>query len=122
MFARNSDLYWDEVANRAAFSSSSAFERCNSACCFWSSSERSWSCIARRWDSPSRDSVRELAMMVLIATPMVFTNWSKNARWTSEKRENEASSMTPRSLSSKRIGMMTTLVGAASPRPLLILM
>ena len=122
MFARNSDLYCEEVASSAAFSSSSAFERCNSACCFWSSSERSWSCMARRWDSPSRDSVRELAMMVLIATPMVFTNWSKKARWTSEKREKDASSITPRSLSSKRIGMMTTLAGAASPSPLLILM
>jgi hypothetical protein len=61
-------------------------------------------------------------MMVLIATAMVFTNWSKNARWTSEKREKDASSITPRSLVSKRIGMMTTLDGDASPRPLLILM
>ncbi len=61
-------------------------------------------------------------MMVLIATPMVFTNWSKNARWTSEKREKEASSITPSSLSSKMIGMMTMVVGAASPSPLLILM
>lgn len=122
MFARNSDLYCEEVANRAAFSSSWAFERCNSACCRCISFDRSWSWMASRWDSPSSDSVRELAMMVLMATPMVFTNWSKNARWTSEKREKEASSITPRSVSSKRIGMITTDAGAASPSPLLMLM
>jgi len=95
MFAKNSDLYCDEEASSAAFSASSAFECCNSACCLCSSSDRSWSCVANRWDSLSRASVRALAMMVLIATPMVLTNWSKKARCTSENRENEASSMMP---------------------------
>jgi hypothetical protein len=36
--------------------------------------------LLSRWDSLSSASVREFAMIVLIATPMVFTNWSKKAR------------------------------------------
>ena len=61
-------------------------------------------------------------MMVLIETPMVFTNWSKKARWTSLNRLNDASSMTPSTWSSKRIGRMTMLAGGAAPSPELMVM
>ena len=56
-------------------------------------------------------------MIVLMVTPMVGTNWSKKARWTSLKWCSEASSSTPSTWSSNRIGSMTTLTGEATPRP-----
>ncbi len=61
-------------------------------------------------------------MMVLMATPMVTTNWSKKARCTSLNRLNEASSITPSTLSSDTMGSTTTLAGAASPSPVWTLM
>jgi hypothetical protein len=103
------------VASRAAFSSSSALERCSSL-------ERCRSSVVSRCDSDSSDSVRALAMMVLIETPMVLTNWSMKARWTPLNRLKEASSMTPSTWSSYRIGRMTTLVGSAEPSPELMVM
>ena len=56
-------------------------------------------------------------MIVLIATPMVPTNWSKNARWTSLNRVSDAISSTPSTWSSNRIGSTATLTGAAWPSP-----
>ena len=56
-------------------------------------------------------------MMVLIETPMVLTNWSMKARWTSLNLLNEASSITPSTWSSKRIGRMTMLAGRRGAEP-----
>ena len=99
------------LASSAAFSSSSALERRSSACWRCSSLERSCSSAVSRWDSASSASVRELAMIVLIVTPMVSTNWSKKARCTSLNGLNEASSITPSTRSSNRIGSTMTLTG-----------
>ncbi len=115
MFARNSDLYCEAVASSAAFSSSSALERC-------SSSDRSRSSEVSRWDSDSSDSVRELAMIVLVETPIVLTNWSMKARCTSLNLLSEASSITPSTWSSKMMGRMTMLAGRAVPSPELMVM
>ena len=58
---------------------------------------RSWSCSspARPWDWASSSSVRRLAWIVLIATPMVTTSRSRNVRCSSENGVTAANSMTP---------------------------
>ncbi len=102
MFAMNSDLYFEAVWSWRARSSSS--------------SEPARSSVVRRWDSTSRASVRELASIVLTLTPMASLSWSRRSRWTSVKTFSEASSITPRVSPWKRIGRMTRLTGADSPR------
>jgi hypothetical protein len=52
-------------------------------------------------------------MIVLMATPMVPTNWLKKARCTPLNGVSEASSSTPRTWSSKGIGSTAMLTGAA---------
>jgi hypothetical protein len=61
--------------------------------------------------------VRELAMIAFSDTPIDSMSWSRKARCTSVKGENEPSSITPSTWSSNRTGSTTMLTGAASPSP-----
>ena len=73
-------------------------------------------------DSSSSSSVRMLAMIVLSTTPMVSMTCSRKLWLTTVKGRSEASSMTPRTWSSKSTGSTTMLTGDASPSPELTLM
>ena len=57
------------------------------SCCCCSSCVSAWDCF-------SSSSVRMLAAIVLSTMPMLSVSWSRNERWISLKRLNEASSMT----------------------------
>ncbi len=145
MFARNSDLYleasescWARAssscracsiwrffasmsrfcsASSEAFSSSSALERCSSSCRACNSAERDCSSLVSRCDSSSSSSVRALATMVLTFTPMVSTSCCRKSRWTAVNGVTAASSMTPRTCSSKTMGSSSSAVGSTCPSP-----
>ena len=143
MLARNSDLYFELRASWAAFSSRparassiSAFLISMSRFCCCSTSVLSWSsslvwrsssdCFWSSWvsacDWVSSCSVRMLAWIVLMTTPMVSASWSRKAWLTSLKGRSAPSSMTPRTCSSNMTGMTTRCAGVASPSAEEILM
>ena len=62
------------------------------------------------------------AMIVFSTTPIDSLSCSRNARCTSVKRLNDASSITAITWSSNRTGRTITFTGAASPSPDVILM
>ena len=143
MFARNSDLYFEESASCAAFSSRprrassiSAFLISMSRFCWESRIALSWSsslvwrnssdcfcssCVSA-WDCDRSSSVRMFAWIVLMTTPIVSVSWSRNAWLTSPSDRSEPNSITPRTCSSNMIGMTWIVVGLASPRPEVTLM
>jgi len=138
MLAMNSDLYFDETASWPAFSSTRRFD-CStwrffcSASMFCSASNlacrprssfdsRSSSCWERSssacdWDCLSRFPVRVSASMVFSTSPMLSGSWSRNAWWTAENAEKDASSTTARTETSKRTGSTMMFSGVAAPRP-----
>ena len=143
MFARNSDLYFEESASCSAFSSiarraisisrfltsmrsfwsaSSAIFSASSALVLCSSSCRLCSSWVSDCDCSSSSSVRMLATMALMTMPIVSASCSRNVRCTSSNGANEASSITPSTWSSKSTGWIRMLLGAAPPRPELISM
>ncbi len=136
MLARNCDLYFEVSASCSAFSStsclasstsrfflstssfcrvswrafssSSSLVCCSSSCCVCSSS-------AMLCDWRSSSSVRMVASMVATTMPSDSSSWSMKASWTVVKGWKEASSMTPLTSLSKRMGTTTMFSGAASP-------
>ena len=138
MLARNSDLYFEESASWAAFSSRprrassiSSFLISMSRFCSDSSRAFSWSSslvfrsssdcfcnsVVRLCDWASSSSVRMFARIVLSTTPMVSVIWSRKSRFTSEKGRIEASSITPSTWSSNSTGITRMSAASASPRP-----
>ena len=143
MLARNSDLYFELRASWAAFSSRparassiSAFLismsrfcccrtsvlSCSSSLVWRSSSDCFWSSWVSACDWVSSCSVRMLAWIVLMTTPMVSVSWSRKAWLTALKGRSAPSSITPRTCSSNMTGMTTRCAGVASPRAEEILM
>ena len=145
MFARNCDLYFEAsascrarssisclacsisaflvsmsrfcAASSAALSSSSALDRCSSTCWSCSSSDRAWSSEVSRCDSSSSASVRAFAMIVLKLTPRVSVSCSRKSVCTGLNEVNEASSMTPSTWSSNRIGSTARFAGRRLAEP-----
>ena len=70
-----------------------------------------------RCDSSSSASVRAFAMIVLKLTPRVSVSCSRKSVCTGLNELNEASSMTPSTWSSNKIGSTARFAGGASPSP-----
>ena len=106
-FISMSRFCWD---SSAAFSWSSSL--------VWRSST-DWLCSSwvSDWDCSSSSSVRRLAMIVERETPIVSSCWLRNCRCSSENGCSDPSSITPSTWSSNSTGMISTLAGAACPRP-----
>ena len=138
MLARNSDLYWLAAASCWAFSSTprraasismfliSMLRFCSESCAAFSSSsalvrcscaERVCSSPARSCDCASSSSVRRLAWIVRIATPMVTTRRSRKVRCSSLNRVTAPNSMTPSVRPSNGTGSTTTARGGVAPTP-----
>ena len=87
-----------------AFSSSSSFVCCSSSC--WLRSSSVSDC-----DWRSSSSVRIVASIVAITMPSDSSIWSRNASWMPLNRSNDASSITPLTSPSNRIGTTTIECG-----------
>ncbi len=61
--------------------------------------------------------MRVVASIVATTIPRLSISWSRNASWMGVNFWNDASSMTPLTSSSNRIGTTTIARGGDSPRP-----